>query len=270
MTQRRPPNRWRSRTGRFLAAGSRAEIEKAHHGATTRVVDLGGKTLLPGFLDAHSHYFSSLTVAHQVNVYAPPAGPGKDPVSIVAEIVKFRDARKIPKGVVIQAYGYDENLMPNGVGLTRDDLDKDFPDNPVLVGHVSMHGAVLNSAAMRKWHITADTVTPPGGIIVRKPGSNEPSGLVMETAYLPIFASLPKPTRVQEVEWTRAGQRLYAQAGITTAHEGATHADELEIMRARPMPPPTSSMSLPIPSSPTSTRFWKPTRSAAGASTSIA
>ena len=44
----------------------------------------------------------------------------------------------------------------------------------MLVGHVSMHGAVLNSAALRKWNITADTPTPPGGVIVRKPGTNEP------------------------------------------------------------------------------------------------
>jgi predicted amidohydrolase YtcJ len=217
--------------GKILAVGTRAEVEKAHKGTSTRVVDLEGATLLPAFLDAHSHYFSALTVANQANVYAPPAGPGKDPASIVAELVKLRDRKRIPKGVVIQAYGYDENAMPKGVGLTRDDLDKEFPDNPVLVGHVSMHGAVLNSAALAKWNITAETRTPPGGIILRKPGSNEPAGLLMETAYLPIFSSLPRPTRDQEIEWTRAGQRLYAQAGITTAHEGATHADELEVMK---------------------------------------
>ena len=58
---------------------------------------------------------------------------------------------------MIQAYGYDENAMPNGVALTRDDLDRDFPDHPVLVGHVSMHGAVLNSAAMKLYGISADT-----------------------------------------------------------------------------------------------------------------
>jgi predicted amidohydrolase YtcJ len=121
--------------------------------------------------------------------------------------------------------------MPNRVGLTRGDLDAAFPDNPVFVGHVSMHGGVLNSAAMNRWNITASTITPPGGIIVRKPGTNEPAGLVMETAFLPIFASLPKPTREQAVDWSRAGQMLYAAAGITTAHEGATRAEPLEIMQ---------------------------------------
>jgi predicted amidohydrolase YtcJ len=219
------------KSGRILAVGSRAALERSCKGAGTHVVDLGGKTLLPGFIDAHSHYYSSLTVANQVNVFAPPAGPARDPAGVVAELVKFRDRKRIPKGVVIQGYGYDENVMPGGVGLTREGLDKEFPDNPVLVGHVSMHGAVLNSAAMKKWNINAQTKTPPGGVIVRKPGSNEPAGLLMETAYLPIVASLPRPAREEEVERSRAGQMLYAKAGITTAHEGATHADDLEVMK---------------------------------------
>jgi hypothetical protein len=219
------------KAGKIVAVGTRVDVEKAHKGAGTRVIDLGGKALLPAFLDAHSHYISALTVANQVKLYAPPAGPGKDSASIVAELVKFRDANKIPKGEVIQAYGYDENVMPSGHALSRDDLDKALPDNPVLVGHVSMHGAVLNSAAMKKWGISAETKTPPGGVIVRKPGTQEPWGLIMETAYLPIFASLPQPTTAQEVEWSKAGQLLYAQAGITTAHEGATHLSDLDVMK---------------------------------------
>lgn len=217
--------------GLILAVGARAEIEKAHQGPATQIIDLGGQTLLPGFLDAHSHYASSLTVANQVNVYAPPAGPGRDPESIVAELVKYRDRNQTPKGEVIQAYGYDDNAMPDGRTLNRDHLDEAFPDNPVLVGHVSMHGAVLNSAAMKKWNFSAETETPPGGVIVRKPGTNEPYGLIMEMAYLPVFASLPQPTAAQEVEWSRAGQMLYAQHGVTTANEGATHLADLELMK---------------------------------------
>ena len=207
--------------GKILAVGARAEIDRAHKGPNTTVVDLAGKTLLPGFLDPHSHYFSALSVANQVNVFTPPAGPGKDIPSIVAELKRFRDERKVPKGELIQAYGYDDNAMPNGIGLTRDDLDAAFPDNPVMVGHVSMHGAVLNSAAMKQFGISAKSKTPPGGVILRKPGSNEPAGLLMETAFLPIFSKLPRPSAEQEVAWSRAGQMLYAASGITTAQEGA-------------------------------------------------
>jgi predicted amidohydrolase YtcJ len=89
----------------------------------------------------------------------------------------------------------------------------------------------MNSAALAKFGIAADTETPPGGIIVRKPGTREPYGLIMETAYLPVFASLPQPTPQQEVAFTRAAQMLYAAAGVTTAHEGATHAADLELMK---------------------------------------
>jgi len=217
--------------GKIRAVGTRIDLERSYQGKATVMVDLAGKTLLPGFLDPHSHYINSLTMANQVNVFAPPAGPGKDVDAIVAELVKFRDARKIPAGETIMAYGYDETSMPGGRILTRDDLDKDFPDNPVMVGHVSLHGAVLNSAAFRKYGISAATRTPPGGIIVRKKGSNEPEGLIMETAWLPIFGSLPKPTPAQEVEWSKAGQMIYAAAGITTAQEGATHASDIAIMQ---------------------------------------
>ena len=217
--------------GRILAVGARKEIEGSYRGKATSVVDLAGKALLPAFIDPHSHYFSSLSVANQVNVCAPPAGPARDIPGIVAEIKKFRDEHRNPKGDLIQAYGYDENNMPNGVGLTAADLDVDFPDDPVIVQHVSMHGAVLNSAAMKLYGVSAATKTPPGGIILRKPGTHQPSGLLMETAFLPIFSKLPRPNRQQEIEWSRAGQMLYAAAGLCTAQEGATHAPELAVIQ---------------------------------------
>ena len=70
--------------GQVLAVGARGEIERDYKGQTTAVVDLAGKTLLPAFLDPHSHYINALAVANQVNVFAPPAGPGRDVEAIVA------------------------------------------------------------------------------------------------------------------------------------------------------------------------------------------
>ncbi len=217
--------------GKILALGTRAALQKSYQGPNSRSVDLAGKTLLPGFLDPHSHYIAAIPVALQANVFAPPAGPGADVPSIVAALRQFRDIHQIAAGEVIQAYGYDDSIMPRGVALTRYDLDKDFPDNPVIVGHVSMHGAVLNSAAMRKYGISAATRTPPGGVIVRKKGSNEPSGLLMETAFLPVMTQLPRPTPEQEHEGSVAAQKLYASYGITTAQEGATHLQDIELMQ---------------------------------------
>ena len=216
--------------GKIAFVGSKDEAMKAA-GENHTMVDLKGQTLLPGFLDAHSHYINSLAVANQCKLYAPPSGAAKDVESIIAELKKFAEQRKIPKGELIIGYGYDENVMPNGRLLNRDDLDKAFPDNPVRVDHVSMHGTVLNSLALKKYGYSADTKTPPGGVIVRKPGTNEPYGLIMETAFLPVVEKSEPMTPQQEVAWTKAGQMLYAEAGITTAQEGASHMAHLQTIK---------------------------------------
>ncbi len=216
--------------GKIVAVGSESEV-MVHKGDATEVIDLEGKTLVPGFIDPHSHFISSLAMAGQANVSAPPVGPAADPDAIVAELKRFVADRGIQPGELVIGYGYDPSLMPAGQELSRDILDAAFPDNPVLVIHVSMHGAVLNSKSFEKWGITAETPTPPGGVIARKPGSEEPSGLVMETAYLPIFGSLPAPTPDELADQIRYGQDLYAAAGVTTAQEGATHANQVEILK---------------------------------------
>jgi predicted amidohydrolase YtcJ len=216
--------------GRIIAVGTRSDLEK-ERGDSTRMVDLAGKTLLPSFIDGHSHYINSLLVANQCKLYAPPAGPGKDVESIVAELKRFAAERNVKKGDMIMAYGYDDTVMPDGRLLNRDDLDAAFPENPVRVEHVSMHGGVLNSLALEYYGISAKTKTPPGGIIVRKPGTNEPWGLIMETAFLPVFEKAEPMTPEQEIEWTKAGLMLYAEAGITTAHEGATHLPQMRTMK---------------------------------------
>jgi hypothetical protein len=218
------------RGGKIAFAGSKDEAMKMK-GDATKVVDLGGKALLPGFLDAHSHYINSLLVANQAKLYAPPSGPAKDVPSIIAELKRYAAERRIPKGEMIMGYGYDDTVMPKGRLLNRDDLDQAFPDNPVRIDHVSMHGAVMNSLALKKYGINADTKTPPGGVIVRKPGTQEPYGLIMETAFLPVMEQSEPMTAQQEAQWSRAGQMLYAEAGVTTAHEGASHFAQFETMK---------------------------------------
>lgn len=216
--------------GKIVYAG-KAEGAFALKGDSSRMIDLGGKALLPGFIDAHSHYINSLLIANQCKLYAPPSGPGKDVPSIIEALKRYAAERKIPKGQLISGYGYDDTVMPNGRLLNRDDLDEAFPDNPVRIDHVSMHGGVLNTLALKKYGISAQTKTPPGGVIVRKPGSDEPWGLIMETAFLPVFEQSEPMTAQQEIEWARAGQMLYAESGITTAHEGATHLPQIQSIK---------------------------------------
>jgi len=217
------------RGGRIVAVGSDADV-RAWIGPATQVTELAGKTLLPGFLDGHSHFINAGLVATQANVYPPPFGPGDSVEGIVGALQELVRAHPPAPGAWILAYGYDNSLFPEDAQLTKAPLDAVFPDHPVIVQHVSLHGGVLNSKALALAGITAETKTPPGGVIVRLPGSQEPAGLLMETAFLPVFETLPLPPESELVERYRIGQELYAAAGITTAHEGATKAADLAVL----------------------------------------
>lgn len=219
------------RGGRIAAAGSLADLSARNRGASTRMVDLAGRTMLPGFIDPHSHLIMGLLMEDQANVTAPPVGPASTAGEIVAELRKFAAARARKPGDFIIGYGYDDNLLPADHPLTRLDLDPAFPDNPVVVIHVSAHGAVLNSAALKRFNITAATRTPPGGVIARLPGSQEPSGLLMETAWLSLHEQLPALSRDQEQAAIRFAQGLYAAAGVTTAQDGATMEAQVETLQ---------------------------------------
>lgn len=216
--------------GRILFAGSKDEALKLKDGSTT-LVDLDGKHLMPSFMDGHGHFINALSLAGQANCYAAPFGPGSTKEGIIAAIKDLIARKNIPKGEVVMGYGYDDSIYPDGGKLTAADLDPHFPDHPVMVGHVSLHGAVLNSLAMKKYNISAATPTPPGGVIVRIPGTNEPEGLLMETAFLPIHATLPKPSPDEQMDALVEGQKIFAAAGVTTAHEGATHIPDLQILQ---------------------------------------
>lgn len=216
--------------GLIVFAGDRATAQQQCPAAEVR--DLAGATLLPGFIDPHSHFINALAMTVQANVSAPPVGPCSNAAEIVAELQRFAAANGgLQPGELLIGYGYDENMMPADHHLTKDDLDPAFPDNPVMAMHVSLHGAVLNSAAMALYGFDDQTETPPGGVIVRRPGTNEPLGLVMETAFLPVFSNLPTPSAEEELQQLRGGQMIYAAAGVTTAQEGATHAAQLEVLQ---------------------------------------
>ncbi len=216
--------------GKILAVGSLEDVEKTA-GSGAEKVDLGGKTLMPSFIDAHGHFINAPRVISWANVSILPVGPVAsipDIINILKEhVAKF----KLAPGEWIVGFGYDANGLTEGREATRYDLDPHFPDNPVMLIHVSNHGAVLNSAGFALFDMTAETPTPPGGLIARKEGSQEPAGLVMETAFMPIFAQIPQPSEEELLDLLKPAQMMYAAKGVTTLTEGATHAHELVFLR---------------------------------------
>ncbi|TMA35762.1 MAG: amidohydrolase [Deltaproteobacteria bacterium] len=217
--------------GRVLLVGDEQEVLQ-HRGRQTEVVDLAGGALLPGFIDPHSHLMAhAVPITGWVNVARPPVGEVENIPDLLAAL--DARARKIAakSGEWIVAWGYEKEGLAEGRELTRDDLDARFPHNPVAVIHVSSHGAVLNSAALRAVGIGAGTPTPPGGQIVRKPGSQEPAGLIMETAFFAAAAVFPQPSADQVLEGMRAAQLQYAANGYTTIQDGLTSAANLALLR---------------------------------------
>jgi predicted amidohydrolase YtcJ len=214
--------------GKILAAGSAAEVA-ALRGDATRVVDLAGKALLPGFVDGHSHFFQVALVSRAVNVSAPPVGD----VATIADMVSTLKGRfknhPLQPGEWLLGYGYDGSALRDGREATRDDLDAAFPEVPVLLVHVSAHGCLLNSAALKVVGIDATTPAPAGGVIARKPGTNEPTGLVMETAWLKVLPFIPRPTPQQALESISVAQAAYAANGYTTAQDAPTVAPIMKL-----------------------------------------
>jgi predicted amidohydrolase YtcJ len=215
--------------GKIVFAGSDTEAMKQKT-ANTVVKDLGGNTMLPGFVDAHSHFINAPTLSQQANVSPSPVGTGDTVPQIIATLKAYQEKAKIPDGGWILAWGYDDSVVKGGT-LTKHDLDAAFPNHKVLVMHVSLHGAVLNSKGLEWAGVNRDTPTPAGGIIARGPNGKEPVGLLMETAFLPVFSKLPQPTEAEMLELLKPGQMMYAQNGFTLANEGYTHTKDIRFLQ---------------------------------------
>jgi predicted amidohydrolase YtcJ len=216
--------------GTIVAVGSDSDVMQ-HRGDATVVTDLAGKTLVPGFVDGHSHFCSLVDVQTQALCASPPAGPCKTVADVIAALKAVQARRKLGPGKFVMGFGYDPELLAEKRPPSKQELDAAFPENPVILVHVSGHGAMLNTKALAAYDVTAATPTPPGGVIGHEPGSNEPNGLLFETAFLPIFAKVPGPGDDETLELLKAGQDLYLQEGITTAQEGATMKHQVDLLR---------------------------------------
>jgi predicted amidohydrolase YtcJ len=210
--------------GTILAVGTRAQIE-AHKGPATVVQDLGGKTMLPGFIDAHGHLSLVGLQAVVANLLPPPDG-GIDSVAGVRDALRaWAETSPVPKEYgVILGLGYDDSQLKERRHPTRDDMDQVSTDLPVYAIHQSAHMGVANSKALALAGITADTPDPPGGHIRRRAGSNEPDGVLEENAQYPVIGKLlASQVKARESQaLLLAGLQLYAKYGFTTAQDGLT------------------------------------------------
>lgn len=218
-----------SHGGKIAYAGKRAAATKQFPNAIR--VDLKGKFLMPSFRDPHGHFSFAIRMMDQVNVAIPPVGTVTDIDSIITQLHAFKKKRGLDDKAMLVAWGYDQDGLTEKRHVTKQDLDADFPTNPVVLIHVSGHGAVFNSRALEMGGITAETETPAGGVIARLPGGNEPAGLLMETAWIPLFAMLPVASEEKRLNLISATQEEYARNGYTSAVDGFATTEDVRFLQ---------------------------------------
>lgn len=188
--------------------------------AATEVVDLRGRTLMPGLIDAHGHFPASGQVIFSADLNSPPIGD----IETIDEALDRLQAKgeQRPEGWIM-GWGYDDTMIAEGRHLSREDLDTVSADRPVVVMHISGHLAYANSAALAAVGIDVNTPDPQGGHIQRDPNSPDqrrPTGVLEETAARMVLRYMFDIGVTDGVRMTTHAARTYLEQGITTASAG--------------------------------------------------
>jgi predicted amidohydrolase YtcJ len=208
--------------GRISAAGSTEDVRPLI-GPNTRVVDLRGRLLLPGFGDAHCHPLQAGIERFRCNL---EGARGRE--DVLATIAHY--AAEHPDEQWIVGGGWYMADFPGGTP-TREDLDAIVPDRPVFLVNRDGHGAWANSTALAMARIDADTADPADGRIERRP-DREPSGTLHEGAQSLVEDLIPKSTPAERGRGLLRGQSELHALGITNWQDAIVTADDLETYRS--------------------------------------
>lgn len=200
----------------------------------TRVIDAGGRTVLPAFTDTHTHFRrGSLVEAYFVNYETIK------PRTLADALKPIRDrAAALPPGTWIRGFDFGQHHVAEKRVPSRQELDAAAPDHPVVVYTIGVHMAVANSLALRLAGISRETPNPPGGTIDRD-ASGEPTGALRERAkgrldYYRADSVIPPLTAAQRLDGLRAGVRTLHEHGIASFHVMVAEVDEIfEYQRLR-------------------------------------
>lgn len=217
--------------GQILAVGTMEEV-KARKGVDTKLINLDGKCLMPGFFDPHSHVVLQSVKFSTANLDPKPIGETGSMGDIQRILREWIDKKKIEPGQWVIGWGYDDTGIEEQRHPNRDDLDAVSTEHPILLMHISCHLMTGNSKMLEEIGVTSETQDPEGGKIQRKPGSSEPNGVLEEIAMTLVLKKLPMPTPEKAIAILEEGMRFYAQAGITTAQDCASGKGTLKLLES--------------------------------------
>jgi predicted amidohydrolase YtcJ len=203
---------------RIVAVGSSEEI-LAQSSDDTVIHDLAGKTLIPGFIDAHGHFPMSGMETFALNLGSPPIGGVTSIAQLLEQISHQADLTSADEWVF--GYAYDDTLLAENRHPTRDELDMVVSDRPVLIMHASGHLAVANSKALALAGISQDSPDPDGGVYGRD-SEGRLNGLLEETAAVDLQMQAADISLFKFLDVISYAADEYAAQGVTTAQSGAT------------------------------------------------
>ena len=215
--------------GNITFLGKKDEAMKKY--ANAKKQDLQGKTLLPGFVDAHAHFYAFGVQAIGANLLAEPDGKVKNIDDVVSTLKEWGKGDDVNRTGWIFGLGYDDAMLEEGRHPTKEDLDKVSKVLPVMATHISGHFAVLNSVGLKKAGITAASKDPKGGKIRRMKGSNEPNGVLEELAAIPLMMKSIYPHGKENIKYfLKKSEATAMKYGITTAQEGRAMGNHEDMM----------------------------------------
>jgi len=207
---------------RIVAVGSSAEVMK-RAGGRPRVIDAGGRLVVPGFIDAHIHFLAGGQGLSSVQLR-----DAATPEEFVRRIADY--ARSCPRGTWIRNGDWDHERW-GGELPRRDWIDAVTPDHPVWVNRHDGHMSLANSAALRAAGVTRDTPEVDGGTIVRD-ATGEPTGVLKDNAEQLVARVAPPPTDAEADASLDAAMRFVARQGVTSVHHMGTWEDLAVFERA--------------------------------------
>ena len=210
------------RDGRILALGDDGALAGCAS-SRTQLLDLHGRTVLPGLIDVHTHAMQWVKGILRGEIDA--GYPDVHSILEVTQAVAHR-AATLPHGQWIVGSGWDDAKLAEHRYITRQDLDAVSPDHPVYLKHLSGHLAVANSAALKLDNITSDSVNPQGGVIERD-ASGDPTGILKDTAMGLLSVLLPKDPPDIDVRAVKLISEKAAELGLTTIHDIFLSPDEM-------------------------------------------
>jgi predicted amidohydrolase YtcJ len=198
------------RDGRILAVGNDAQL--AGLTGVTERIDLNGRCVTPGLVDAHVHFKNFAITRQRVNL---------DGCQSLAEVMSRIQQRVVGEGTTVswlQGWGWAQDQWTGRTFPTAATLDQIVSDRPAYLTHKSGHAAWANSHALQLAGVTATTADPPGGQIQRD-DQGQPTGILFEEAMKLVSAHIPSPTEAEIVEAMRQAQTYCWQVGLTGVHD---------------------------------------------------